>query len=371
MINIPINPLLFFPSLNYFVEFYVSYLTRLIINFLIKNIKFMEEEITALKELQKRYAEEFAELVTKTISKIQEMHQEVIKEKQLLSQTHPKLQKQQTSTIIVLNIGGKKFSTALSTLQSVKGSFFDTMFGERWNPVPLEDGSYFIDRDPFVFRHILNFLREGTIDFEHLTPQEQKAIAKDAAYYQLNELASIMTHIPSSSNNNNNNQNIPLRFINAQEVDVINNQQTAIGKSKPNLSFKQRTVEINREIPPTSTETYRYKFKIDKAATWVAIGLYDSAKPDSTYTDLGHGYYALSSNGYRWSSTEKEQNYNPFGFQFTSGEIIEMIYDAGNKTLNFSNSRGANTTLSNVSCPRSLIPVVLLVSGESVSLMDV
>lgn len=60
---------------------------------------------------------------------------------------------------IQLNVGGQIFVTSRSTLTAHNGSFFEAMFSRRWNTRPEEDGCYFIDRDPCVFGHVLNYLR--------------------------------------------------------------------------------------------------------------------------------------------------------------------------------------------------------------------
>lgn len=90
-------------------------------------------------------------------------------------------------TRIKLDVGGTIFATSLETLKSVNGSFFWLMFG-KWNSKPVSllsvlplftisfsnflkepDGTYFIDRDPLVFRHILNWLRTRELNFSFLT----------------------------------------------------------------------------------------------------------------------------------------------------------------------------------------------------------
>jgi len=107
-----------------------------------------------------------------------------------------KLNKTQLGDVIELNIGGTRFSTTITTLTSQKGSFFEAMFSGRWNTKAQKDGSYFIDRDPFVFRHILNFMRQQPLDLELLTTQEKKTLLLDANYYQLVNLVEILDNVP-------------------------------------------------------------------------------------------------------------------------------------------------------------------------------
>lgn len=80
--------------------------------------------------------------------------------------------------IIQLNVGGIMYTTSLSTLSRIPGSFFDSMFSGRHGIASIDASSvrhaearapssspeaYFIDRDGKYFRHILNYLRCGTV----------------------------------------------------------------------------------------------------------------------------------------------------------------------------------------------------------------
>ena len=66
--------------------------------------------------------------------------------------------------IITLNVGGRVFSTTLTTLLSHPDSVLARMFsndGSAVMPPAMTDasGHYFIDRDPDAFAVILNYLR--------------------------------------------------------------------------------------------------------------------------------------------------------------------------------------------------------------------
>jgi hypothetical protein len=75
---------------------------------------------------------------------------------------------EKNSDIITLNVGGEKMVTRRSTLKRKSDSMLGRMFDENNESMMdvLEDGSYFLDSDPFVFRHILNKLRRcGQLGF--------------------------------------------------------------------------------------------------------------------------------------------------------------------------------------------------------------
>lgn len=89
---------------------------------------------------------------------------------------------------IVLNVGGTKFSTRLETLLSVPGSYFANVFGPRFNP---EDATkeFFIDRDPQLFRVILNYLRSHNIKYVWTgSLKMDRKLHEEAKFFGLHDL---------------------------------------------------------------------------------------------------------------------------------------------------------------------------------------
>eukprot|EP01116_Phalansterium_solitarium_P022992 TRINITY_DN7837_c0_g1_i1.p1 TRINITY_DN7837_c0_g1~~TRINITY_DN7837_c0_g1_i1.p1 ORF type:complete len:349 (+),score=83.36 TRINITY_DN7837_c0_g1_i1:96-1049(+) len=95
-----------------------------------------------------------------------------------------------------LDVGGTVFCTTLSTLTRVEQSYFASMFSGRWPLEQQDDGSYFVDRDPFVFRHVLNYLRGENIELSELSVAERKALLRDIDFYQLPELRQAISKSP-------------------------------------------------------------------------------------------------------------------------------------------------------------------------------
>ena len=96
------------------------------------------------------------------------------------------------SSRVKLNIGGQLFTTSLSTLVSSRpDSMLAAMFSGRHKISTDEDGYYFIDRDGHHFRHILNYLRNGTIKVS-LESDIAIEVAIEAEYYGLHELAAVL-----------------------------------------------------------------------------------------------------------------------------------------------------------------------------------
>ena len=107
-------------------------------------------------------------------------------------QQHP-----QPSDCVKLNVGGTVFTTLLSTLTSVPNTYFESLFSGRWVLRPQADGCFFIDRDPLVFAHIINFLRGQSVpDFSELSPRELQLLRNDAAFYNISPLLGIIPPPP-------------------------------------------------------------------------------------------------------------------------------------------------------------------------------
>lgn len=91
-------------------------------------------------------------------------------------------------TIVKLNVGGEQFQTTETTLQlSGPESFFTRILLNPNSNDQLEDGAYFIDRDPEGFRVILNHLRGYTLE-PPMNLQEAQKIYDDAHFYGLSDL---------------------------------------------------------------------------------------------------------------------------------------------------------------------------------------
>ncbi|XP_041351393.1 BTB/POZ domain-containing protein KCTD3-like isoform X2 [Gigantopelta aegis] len=87
--------------------------------------------------------------------------------------------------IINLNVGGKRFSTSRQTLTWVPDSFFTSMLSGRISTLKDETGAIFIDRDPKLFQHVLNFLRTKDIALRNVN---LSALRHEAEFYGITPL---------------------------------------------------------------------------------------------------------------------------------------------------------------------------------------
>jgi len=94
-------------------------------------------------------------------------------------------EKREFSDPIVLNVGGKLFTTSLSTLRSKKDTLFAKMFSEGANTNISADGTFFIDRDPTFFGYVLDFLRSGDLLIKSSDETTREQLLQDVKYFKL------------------------------------------------------------------------------------------------------------------------------------------------------------------------------------------
>ena len=85
-----------------------------------------------------------------------------------------------------LNVGGKKFSTAVSTILSIRDSFLARLVESGKADLKEE---IFIDRSPTVFHLILDYYRYKKITYKGLTKDELNLLREDAAYYAVYDIS--------------------------------------------------------------------------------------------------------------------------------------------------------------------------------------
>ncbi|XP_035281117.1 BTB/POZ domain-containing protein KCTD8-like [Anguilla anguilla] len=91
--------------------------------------------------------------------------------------------------VVELNVGGQVYVTRLSTLVSVPDTTLHAMFARRPpRELPRDSrGRFFIDRDGFLFRYVLDFLRDRQLVLPEHFPEKER-LQREAEHFQLGEL---------------------------------------------------------------------------------------------------------------------------------------------------------------------------------------
>jgi len=133
---------------------------------------------------------------------------------------------------IVLNVGGTHFTTSLKTLRSVRGSLFEKMFREESTTSMSLDGTYFIDRDPSIFVHILKYLRYDDLIIKSDDTALRRELLDDVEFYQLpHELKDYLTYTAVGG-----------MELSLSEIIFLNTELKNVGKKMGGLLY-QNTID--------------------------------------------------------------------------------------------------------------------------------
>ncbi|XP_043913573.1 BTB/POZ domain-containing protein KCTD12-like [Protopterus annectens] len=103
--------------------------------------------------------------------------------------------------IIELNVGGQVYITRYSTLVSIPGSLLWEMFSQKKVKALARDskGRFFVDRDGFLFRYILDYMRDQQLVLPDHFP-ERSRLLREADYFILPELVKLLAPKISKQN---------------------------------------------------------------------------------------------------------------------------------------------------------------------------
>lgn len=95
--------------------------------------------------------------------------------------------------IVELNVGGQVYITRYSTLISVPDSLLGEMFSRKTTKGLARDtkGRFFLDRDGFLFRYILDYMRDQQLVLPDHFP-ERGRLQREAEFFILPELVKIL-----------------------------------------------------------------------------------------------------------------------------------------------------------------------------------
>uniref|UniRef100_A0A4W5KW71 Potassium channel tetramerisation domain containing 12b n=1 Tax=Hucho hucho TaxID=62062 RepID=A0A4W5KW71_9TELE len=95
--------------------------------------------------------------------------------------------------VVELNVGGQVYITRYSTLISVPDSLLWEMFSRKSTKGLARDtkGRFFVDRDGFLFRYILDYMRDQQLVLPDHFP-ERGRLQREAEFFNLPELVKIL-----------------------------------------------------------------------------------------------------------------------------------------------------------------------------------
>ncbi|EOD27048.1 hypothetical protein EMIHUDRAFT_236138 [Emiliania huxleyi CCMP1516] len=150
-------------------------------------VAMLAERESALKEQKSALESETGKQEAALQALHDRLRRELASERQALDVEKAFVAAASSSQLVVLSVGGTKFTARRDTLARAPG-FFGALFSGRHTVPAQEDGSYFIERDPTHFSLILRWLSDGRDNFSALPRATKIALAEEADYYALDDL---------------------------------------------------------------------------------------------------------------------------------------------------------------------------------------
>jgi len=97
------------------------------------------------------------------------------------------------------------------------------------------DEEIFFDRSPFVFKHILNYLRFQSLDYKKLDPVQMEYLLRDAEFYELTQMTEYLSEKTKDIRIIKFEYSGPFKFNNSQIIgtnlleDVVDNKNLKKG----------------------------------------------------------------------------------------------------------------------------------------------
>ncbi|XP_067890439.1 BTB/POZ domain-containing protein KCTD12.1 [Heterodontus francisci] len=147
--------------------------------------------------------------------------------------------------VVELNVGGQVYVTRHRTLVAVPDSLLWDMFSRKTpKELPKDSkGRFFLDRDGFLFRYVLDYMRDLNLVLPDYFP-ERSRLQREAEYFQLRELVRQLSLKVNQQNSVNEE--------NWQGSDQEEGVKGASSTAKPRLVTSSLLVPPS---PPSSSES--------------------------------------------------------------------------------------------------------------------
>lgn len=157
--------------------------------------------------------------------------------------------------IVELNVGGQVYVTRLETLTAVPKSLLWTKFSQSSPGELPKDGKgrFFFDRDGFLFRYILDYLRDSELFLPEFF-KEKRRLQKEADFFQLPELSRRLQDCKDSSGDPEE----------AELTSPVTSTSTSTSTTSSSSSSSDRTVRSPAGCAGYITIGYRGSYTIGR-----------------------------------------------------------------------------------------------------------
>lgn len=252
---------------------------------------------------------------------------------------------------VELNVGGRVFCANKDTLLRWEGTYFHGLLcGDFWNPDT--DGTFFIDRDPDMFDHIIWSFRTGRpLEPGGLSSSQTEKLKEEVEYYQLpSKLVEGL---------------IPVEWDEAfcSTKLVITNEGHTVTKRERNSTVWGGSVRA--KTPDQSS----FKVRVKNPDRGIMIGYVRGSEFSPDHANYPHSGWFLSQEGCLFSDG---YSHAPFTRRLQPDDLITVRLNKTLATISFDINREAmGPAFHNITCDDALYPCIEFCQyGGSASLED-
>jgi len=302
---------------------------------------------------------QFVSVVEAEKADVEKQRKELADAQKLWEEMATKLDKTLLPTRIKLDVGGTVFATTMSTLTSAPNTFFAAMFSGRFLVKPTEDGAYFVDRDPLVFRYILNYLRGETPNVALLSKIELEQLRADASFYHVEGLLEMVTDPP-------------------EEEPIPHEPKISLRwQSGPNYTVSHDGIQLSASADGWNTTAITFPIPDLPVVKWgirvitskynmILVGVAPSSITQNTNT---RGWYLFLQNGGLYYGFEKKSGYSD---KYKAGSIIVATFHKASGELSYAvNGKEYGVAFKGIKTNVPMVATALIHdSGDSVEIVD-
>jgi len=226
---------------------------------------------------------------------------------------------------IKLNVGGTYFTTSVSTLTREPNSMLARLCTTSGFEPSADDGAYFLDRVPELFKAILFYLRMGRLSPEISKEEFLRVLLEEANYFMMDKLVNIIEELIEPTIQKETDVFVP----NPNNI-LSNNNKTA---TKTNGQCPWTAVLGRKRL---SKGTHQWNIKITAGDHMIGVAPnYIDQNGSHYHTKCGWYLYVKDSTLYSGPPNSFwNQAYSATG-QLALGSIVSVKLDMDNKVISF------------------------------------
>ena len=276
--------------------------------------------LSKFDDLVKRFKEQFKEIVEGERAKMKAEIEAYQAEKQRMKAVDVS-----DDDIILLNVGGQKFTSTRSTLCQVEGSLLATMFSGRWEDSVKrdQDGAVFFDVNPQYFGYILDYLRakkiatpENPAPFPEVPQNQERNFSNLVEYLGLSKEI-----VPTEIKTEKSSEKFNLR---SPEISIQEDGKVAVHGSRGGHKYV-----LGENVYQHGIIRFKLKLESFQNNQWIMVAISKAdvvPQSDGSYSSpgcngwfLGTGNPAVNKNG----SYTQDNTFNVT----KQGDTVELVLD--------------------------------------------